>query len=407
MSDASARAVRRRIIAVFIAAALAVLAGAAVTPSAGATPGQEEGDDESAAGPERLLVADDLGALAGSSADVVGTLDDMKARVDGELARLAAAEKAVDAAIAALAEADAAIQETQVRIETLTARSDDVVVAAFVNPPLESAFDALEADSVAGSSVKQAVLDMQAEVDATVLAELQAARAEMEDRRAAQEAELAKLESVRAEAEVVLGDLETAVSQQTMFVTQLRAVLAGDASVNPDPAFANQLAASRGELEAKLAELEATDAIADAQRALFEAEQRAIAEGRFLCPVKGEVHFSDTWGAARSGGRTHKGTDMMAATGTPTVAPVSGEVVHKQSSLGGLTWYVYGDDGNTYYGAHLSAYENVGAGWVAVGTVIGYVGDSGNAAGTPHLHFEFHPGGGAPVNPYSRLVAAC
>ncbi len=407
MLDASARAVRRRIIAMSVAAALAVSASAAVTPSAGASPGQEDGDDETAAGPERLLVADDLGALAGSSGDVVGALDDLKARVDDELARLDAADKAVDSAIASLAEADAAIQETQARIESLTARSDDVVVAAFVNPPLESAFDALAADSVADSSVKQAVLDMQAEVDAGVLAELQEARAEMEAHQDAQEAELAKLESVRAEAEVVLGDLQTAMSQQALFVTQLRAVLAGDASVTPDPAFANQLAASRGELEAKLAELEEADAIADAQRALFEAEQRAIAEGRFLCPVKGEVHFSDTWGAARSGGRSHKGTDMLAATGTPTGAPVSGEVIHKQSGLGGMTWYVYGDDGNTYYGAHLSAYENVGVGWVAVGTVIGYVGDSGNAAGTPHLHFEFHPGGGSPVNPYSRLVQAC
>jgi murein DD-endopeptidase MepM/ murein hydrolase activator NlpD len=127
----------------------------------------------------------------------------------------------------------------------------------------------------------------------------------------------------------------------------------------------------------------------------------------FACPVQGELSFVDSWGWPRSGGRSHEGVDMMAATGTPTVAPVSGRVEHGDSGLGGLSWYVYGDDGDVYYGAHLSGFENVGVGWVAAGTVIGYVGDSGNAAGTPHLHFEYHPGGGAPANPYSKVAEAC
>jgi murein DD-endopeptidase MepM/ murein hydrolase activator NlpD len=129
--------------------------------------------------------------------------------------------------------------------------------------------------------------------------------------------------------------------------------------------------------------------------------------GGVVCPVAGPVSFTDSFGAARSGGRSHQGTDMMADYGTPTVAPVSGTLEHGSSSLGGLQWYVHGDDGNTYYGAHLSGYENDGAGWVEAGTVIGYVGDSGNAAGTPHLHFEVQPGGGGAVNPYEQLSAAC
>jgi murein DD-endopeptidase MepM/ murein hydrolase activator NlpD len=127
----------------------------------------------------------------------------------------------------------------------------------------------------------------------------------------------------------------------------------------------------------------------------------------FVCPVQGPVSFVDSWGWPRSGGRTHEGVDMMAPTGTPTVAPVSGRVEHGESGLGGLSWYVYGDDGDVYYGTHLSGYENVGVGWVAAGTVIGYVGDSGNAAGTPHLHFEHRPGGGAPINPYPKVAEHC
>jgi peptidoglycan LD-endopeptidase LytH len=127
--------------------------------------------------------------------------------------------------------------------------------------------------------------------------------------------------------------------------------------------------------------------------------------GGIVCPVAGPVEISDSFGAARSGGRSHAGTDMMAASGTPTVAPVSGTVEHRSSSLGGLSWYVHADDGTTYYGTHLSGYENEGAGWVEAGTVIGYVGESGNAT-SPHLHFEVQPGG-TPINPYPIVAAAC
>ena len=132
-----------------------------------------------------------------------------------------------------------------------------------------------------------------------------------------------------------------------------------------------------------------------------------IATGNWVCPVQGPVAFSNSWGDPRSGGRSHTGVDMLSPRGTPTVAPVAGRVVHKQSGLGGLTWYVYGDDGNTYYGAHLSAYENEGIGRVQGGTVIGYIGDSGNAKGTNHLHFQIKSGGGSPTNPYPTVKKFC
>ena len=77
--------------------------------------------------------------------------------------------------------------------------------------------------------------------------------------------------------------------------------------------------------------------------------------------VAGAAHGND----ARRGGRGHQGTDMMADYGTPTVAPVSGTVEHRGSSLGGLSWYLYGDDGDMYYGTHLSGYANQGVGHVA------------------------------------------
>ncbi|MGH9116391.1 MAG: murein hydrolase activator EnvC family protein, partial [Acidimicrobiales bacterium] len=123
-----------------------------------------------------------------------------------------------------------------------------------------------------------------------------------------------------------------------------------------------------------------------------------------FCPVGGATTFVDSWGDPRSGGRRHQGVDMMAAMGTPAVAPVSGVVEHRGSSLGGLSYHLNGDDGHYYYGTHLSAYGQ--GGHVAAGTVIGYVGESGNAS-TPHLHFEIHPYGGAAVNPTPSVRAVC
>jgi murein DD-endopeptidase MepM/ murein hydrolase activator NlpD len=155
---------------------------------------------------------------------------------------------------------------------------------------------------------------------------------------------------------------------------------------------------------------ELADQLAAERRAaalVEEATGSRVIQGQALqaCPVPGSS-FVDSWGAPRSGGRTHQGTDMMAPYGTPVYAAQSGSVSRSSSDLGGIQAYVYGDGGDTTFYAHLQGYGGSG-GHVSAGSLIGYVGDTGNATGTPHLHFEYHPGGGGAVNPYPYLRAVC
>ena len=123
------------------------------------------------------------------------------------------------------------------------------------------------------------------------------------------------------------------------------------------------------------------------------------------CPVKSK--FMNDWGFPRSSGRFHEGTDMFAPTGTPIVAPANGTLKYAMNGLGGLTFSLATDSGWTVYGAHLSARTPL-TGRVAAGTVIGYVGNSGDAAGgPPHLHLGLRPTTGRMSNPYPVMKAAC
>jgi murein DD-endopeptidase MepM/ murein hydrolase activator NlpD len=124
-----------------------------------------------------------------------------------------------------------------------------------------------------------------------------------------------------------------------------------------------------------------------------------------VCPVAGPRAFGDTWGAARSGGRSHEGVDMMSPGGTPLVAVESGSVQFKTTRLGGNSVWLNGNSGTRYFYAHLSAWEGSSRS-VSQGEVIGYVGATGNTTAN-HLHFEVHPGGGRAVNPYPYVRAVC
>ncbi len=126
---------------------------------------------------------------------------------------------------------------------------------------------------------------------------------------------------------------------------------------------------------------------------------------RWRCPVPG-ARFVNDYNYVKPTGQRHAGVDLFAPLGTPVLAPVSGVVAAVNNRLGGKAFSLAGDDGNRYYGAHLDRHGRSGR--VAAGTVIGYVGNTGDARGGPtHLHFQLHPRGGADASPYHLLTVSC
>jgi peptidoglycan LD-endopeptidase LytH len=129
------------------------------------------------------------------------------------------------------------------------------------------------------------------------------------------------------------------------------------------------------------------------------------------CILERPYSYVDSWGAPRSGGRSHQGTDVMAPHGARVFAFVGGVVSRESTSTsGGVQLYLQGDNGVEYFYAHLSGYAVSTGARVGAGQLIAYNGQTGNARYTaPHVHFEVHLGGsgGTPVNPYPYLKPVC
>src|SRR5205807_2435294 len=124
-----------------------------------------------------------------------------------------------------------------------------------------------------------------------------------------------------------------------------------------------------------------------------------LTAGGYVFPVYGPSSFIDTFGAARGdvSGGWHHGDDIFAPLGAPLLAVASGTVFSVGwNKLGGNRLWLRDGQGNLFYYAHLSAFSPlaVNGNKVNAGDVIGFVGNTGDAQGTPfHLHFEIHPVG--------------
>jgi peptidoglycan LD-endopeptidase LytH len=188
-------------------------------------------------------------------------------------------------------------------------------------------------------------------------------------------------------------------------------------------AAANQRKAAALRIQAQRAVRRLTDRLREAkavQARLTRQQQRSsapkaaappVAAGGVACLMEPPYSYVDTWGAPRSGGRSHQGTDVMAPYGAEVYAYTAGVVSRESTSTsGGIQLYLQGDNGVEYFYAHLSRYAVPAGTRVRAGQLVAYNGQSGNAQYTaPHVHFEVHPGGpgSAPVNPYPYVQRAC
>jgi murein DD-endopeptidase MepM/ murein hydrolase activator NlpD len=129
----------------------------------------------------------------------------------------------------------------------------------------------------------------------------------------------------------------------------------------------------------------------------------------YVFPVYGPSSFTDTFGAPRAGVGWHHGEDIFAPLGAPLLAVADGTVFSVGwNELGGYRFWLRDRQGNQFYYAHLSAFSPlaVDGNEVRAGAVIGFLGNTGDAQGTPyHLHFEIHPVGLLPMG-YDGVVNA-
>lgn len=244
--------------------------------------------------------------------------------------------------------------------------------------------------------------------------ELDRQRASLADVRAEHEVKVAELETT---ANQLLLELQAAQADYNQLVAQRAAELEAARQRAAEEA-ARQAAAARAATstttEAGQAETSTTtSATGDTTTTVVSTTTTTAAPPTpsQVCPVSGPHSFTDTWGAPRSGGRTHQGVDMLAARGTPLVAIEAGTVRRLgNSSLGGITVWLRGTSGDEFYYAHLDGwapgiFEGMA---VETGDQLGYVGTTGNApAHIPHLHFEYHPGGGGAINPTPLVTSLC
>jgi murein DD-endopeptidase MepM/ murein hydrolase activator NlpD len=151
----------------------------------------------------------------------------------------------------------------------------------------------------------------------------------------------------------------------------------------------------------------AGDAPAKPAKPKVSAEQR-LARGRFVFPVYGDVRCADDFGAARQIG-AHEGNDCFAAFGSPVLAVADGKLNRVGTlPISGNRLWLKTERGDSFFYAHMSAFapDAVNGRKVKAGTLLGFIGNTGDAEPTPpHLHFEIHPGDKKAIDPHEILTA--
>jgi peptidoglycan LD-endopeptidase LytH len=421
-----------------VAGALVLLFGASLVPTAA---GAQSGDDAAQRAAQEIQATRDR---ANAAADALFRSESELAQLEDDLAALEQeAEQLQDTVDALRGEVEAVALARFVNsgdggiplLTGLEAPQDQVQAEVFVDVLTNTGSDALDQYDVA----QQDLVDVQDELAQrrVELEQEQTTYAQLRDSALAEVERLREIEEQRLRDEAVRKALEAQQAEERARLEEIarrEAEAAARAQPNPGAEPATTASAAGGASSGSSSDA-ASDSSAGTTAAPSTAPPAVVPSGgasggtsggrtgeggggnqptgvttpsgyldNIVCPITGSA-YSDTFGAPRSGGRAHQGVDMLAPYGTPIVAVTSGTVSFSQNSLGGNAVWLSGAGGNTYYYAHLSSFEG-GSRRVSAGEVIGYNGDTGNASGVPHLHFEIHPGGGLAVNPTPSVRAA-
>jgi len=390
-----------------VVAALLVLVSVVATAAAAAPPSKE--DVERAK--HRLQVIED--ALAQIQSQFAATqlrLNDAATTVENQ-------EIALEKVTTDLLRTEARLDRARARYDKIRERLNERAVTAYMTGPASNIDFLLDAQSVSDLTDRLAYVDALAQSDAELSVAvanqrnlLAAAEATLADQQALALRELDRARSQKAEVAAIFDQ------QQALLDEQQRLESAAESTFKEKKAgyakwLAQQQAAGGQTMGGRV--WDGSD-LPEPYNHVLDA-----------CPVDQPRGFGDGFGAPRYAGgyHLHKGVDLVAPAGTSIRAAFDGYAYTSSNTLGGRVVFVVGQYGKVY-NAHLSAYTGNSNGRVSAGDVIGYVGDTGDAAGLPHDHFEFHPNvmpaaGSWPksyygfsviedaINPYPLLVQAC
>jgi peptidoglycan hydrolase CwlO-like protein len=388
-----------RLLALCVAIAAIVLA----VPVAGAAP---SASDVQQAHSDYLAAQQHVQQLQQQVATIQQRLDAAVQRVDQEEAELEQIK-------AQIAETRQRLADAKARYERIRSRLNDRAVQAFISGPSSGLEFVLGATSLSDLSDRLEFVDVVAQSDAGLAQEvanleaaLQVEEADLERLEADQEAKVAE---VAAQRDAILSDLQEiqrlrAQAEQTVqnYLTQWK-----------------DLNSERNQYLRSLTQQSTSSSSPHTPVDLPPGYDNPLK----VCPVDDPRAFGDGFGAPRYAGgfHLHAGNDILSNYGTPIRAPFDGVAKPTYNTLGGNSVYVYGAQGYVY-NAHLDHYSDNSNGPVQAGEIIGFVGDTGDAIGTPHDHFEWHPNAipsdwyvsyygyaviGTAVNPYPLLVDVC
>lgn len=246
--------VRVTIVAAVAAATLSPAPGWAQEPSA-----EEQLDDVRS---QAAAVAAELDVIEAEDAEIQAALATIQTNVAGQQVVVNAANDAAAVAEADLAASQAAIDELEAEIVELDAAADQVLIDAYIDPPLDHALDVFKSETLADATVKTAIVELQTQADTDAIEELDTAQSALEVEKAAKEELAATANAKKAEADAAMAELETALAQQTTFATEveerLNAKLAEAQSLAAsDAALSQQILAEQAAVAAALQAAEA------------------------------------------------------------------------------------------------------------------------------------------------------